>query len=64
LAVSEQSRPDDVEREVRRLAARQVPVPRIAEETGLPPRAVEAILKGMPWRHLATPRAIGDLFRR
>jgi hypothetical protein len=64
LAVSEQSRPDDDERQVCRLAAKEVPIARIAQQTGLPPRAVEAILRGAPWRHLVTPRAIGDLFRR
>ena len=52
----------DLERNVRHLAARRVPVPRIVRLSGLPTNAVEAILRGAPWRHLAVPRAIGDLF--
>ena len=52
----------DLERNVRHLAARRVPVPRIVRLSGLPTNAVEAILRGAPWRHLAIPRAIGDLF--
>jgi hypothetical protein len=53
---------DNIELYVRRLAARRVPVPRIVRLTGLPMLAVEAILRGAPWRRLASPRAIGDLF--
>ena len=49
---------------VRRLAARRVPVSRIVRLTGLPTNAVEAILRGAPWRHLAAPRALGDLFSK
>jgi hypothetical protein len=52
----------EIEHYVRRLAARRVPVPRIVRLTGLPINAVEAILRGAPWRHLAAPRAIRDLF--
>ena len=54
----------DIEHYVRRLAARRVPVPRIVRLTGLPTNAVEAILRGAPWRHLAAPRALGDLFSK
>ena len=53
----------DLERYVRRLAARRVTMPRIARLAGLPTLAVEAILRGAPWLHLAAARAIGDLFR-
>ena len=56
------ARMTDLEHYVRHLAARRVPVPRIVRLTGLPTPAVEAILRGAPWRHLASPRAIGDLF--
>ena len=52
----------EIEHYVRRLAARRVPVPRIVRLSGLPTPAVEAILRGAPWRHLAAPRAMGDLF--
>ena len=55
---------DDLEHYVRRLAARREPVPRIVRLSGLPTPAVEAILRGAPWRHLAAPRAIGDLFSK
>ena len=54
----------DIERCVRRLAARRVPVTRIVRLSGPPTHAVEAILRGAPWRHLAAPRAIGDLFSK
>ena len=56
------ARMTDIERYVRHLAARGVPVQRIVRLTGLPINAVEAILRGAPWRHLAIPRALGDLF--
>ncbi len=46
----------DIERHVRRLAARRVPVPRIVWLTGLPTPALEAIVRCAPWRHLASPR--------
>jgi hypothetical protein len=63
-AAAMNQRHGSIERYVRRLAARRVPVPRIAQEAGLPVPAVEAILRGAPWRHLAVPRAIGDLLDR
>ena len=45
-------------------AARRVPVPRIAQLGGLPITAVEAILRGAPWRHLATSERSATYSRR
>src|SRR3954470_11122621 len=64
VVVAVVARMTKIEHYVRRLAARRVPVPRIVRLTGLPIKAVEAILRGAPWRHLAALRAIGDLFSK
>lgn len=53
-------------RYVRELAARGVPVLRIARLANLPASAVEAIIEGRPWRRMAVaaPRVVRDLFGR